>query len=74
MSTGGVLIVCALVMWGVAEVVEFVQRRRAGHTVLTYDNRGSGWVRALNILALVLGCVGFVLWLTRDPQFFGIGF
>ena len=74
MSTGGVLIVCALVLWGSTEVVEFVQRRRAGLTALTNDNRGSWWVRALNVVALVLGVVGFVMWLTRDLQFFGIGF
>lgn len=73
MSTGGVLIVCALALWGGTELVEFVQRRRAGLTALTNDNRGSGWLRALNVLALVLGCVGFVIWLTQDPRFFGIG-
>lgn len=73
MSTGGMLIVIAVALWCGTEVMEFLRRRRAGQSVLTSENRGSGWLRAVNAVALVIACVGFVMWLTQDQRFFGIG-
>lgn len=73
MSTGGTLIVIGLVIWGCTELLEFVRRRRAGQSVMTSDNRGSLWLRGLNVVALVLAVAGFIIWFNSDPRFWGIG-
>lgn len=73
-DTGGMLLLIALAVWTFTEVVEFALRRHANQTVFTSDMRAPVWVRGLNVVALILACVGFVMLLATDPQFFGIGF
>ncbi|WP_114906553.1 hypothetical protein [Ornithinimicrobium murale] len=73
MSTGGVLIVIALVIWGLTEAVDLVARRVRNRTLASYDERPPGWVSVLNVGALVLASAGFVLWLVQDERNFGIG-
>lgn len=53
--------------------MEFALRRRANQTVMTSHTKVPMWLRGLNVLALILACVGFVMLLALDHRFFGGG-
>lgn len=73
MSTGGVLIVVALVLWGLSEGVDLLRRSHRDQPLASHTRRSPWWVSLLNVVALVLACVGFILWLAQDERNFGIG-
>ena len=67
------LIVVALVLWGLSEGVDLLRRTRSRQSLASHTRRSPWWIAVLNVVALVLACVGFVLWLAQDQRNFGIG-